>query len=229
MRVDRAPASRHLLIGGLLILVGGLYLLDTLGIADTHVFISLWWPLVLIAVGVHRVLTCNSTEGHVVGGGWIFLGFVFLMSRFGYMTFNPWRLMWPFVLIMIGVSLVLRSRQQRIIASDDGSTVNAMAFLGGVEKRINSQAFKGGELTAVMGGCNIDLREALIEADQAVLNVWVMMGGIELHVPQSWTIVSNVVPILAGFEDRTNSPTEGSKRLVINGTLIMGGIDVKNS
>jgi predicted membrane protein len=228
MRGDERPASRHLFMGGILILVGVLFLLDTLNIANTGPIISTWWPLIIIAAGVNRLLVCNSTEGRIVAGGWIFLGSVFLLSRFGYVWFNVWRLIWPFMLIMIGTSLVLRSRHGRIIPSDDDSTISAMAFLGGIERRIHSQAFQGGELTAVMGGCHIDLREAAIQGEEAVLNVLVMMGGIELHVPQSWTVVSKVVPILGGFEDRTNPSKEGSKRLVIRGTVLMGGIDVKN-
>ena len=214
-------------MGGVLIIIGGLFLLDTLGVANTGRIVSTWWPLLLIGVGLHRIYACDSTEGRIAGGGWIFLGSIFLLSRFGYVAFNAWRLIWPFILIMIGTSLVLRSRHGRIIPSDDDSKISAMAILGGVERRIRSQAFEGGELTAVMGGCNIDFRNAVMAGDEAVLNVFVMMGGIELQVPSSWMVVSKVVPILGGFEDRTDPSKEYSKRLVIHGTVLMGGVDVK--
>src|SRR5215468_696159 len=126
MRDERAPASRHLLMGAIFITIGVLFLLDTLGIADTRWIMATWWPLILILFGVVRLLSCKSTEGRIFAGGWIFLGSVFLLSRFGYLAVDVWRLLWPFAFIMFGISLVLRSRHGRIIPSDDGSTMSAM-------------------------------------------------------------------------------------------------------
>ena len=92
----------------------------------------------------------------------------------------------------------------------------------------NSRAFKGGDLTAVLGGCEIDLRHAAIE-EEAVIDVFAICGGIEIRVPESWTVIGRVTPILGGFEDKTRPPHEVStQRLVIRGIVIMGGVEVKN-
>ena len=224
---NRRPASGHLLMGGMLILVGALFLLDTLGVANTGAIVSRGWPLILIAVGVQRFFSCDRVEARIAGGGWIFLGSVFLLSRLGYLHFNVWRLLWPLALIVIGASLVMRSRHGRNVQTDDDSNISAMAFLGGVDRKIRSQSFKGGELTAVMGGCNIDLRQAAIDGNEAELSVFVMMGGIELYVPPTWAVVSRVVPVLGGFEDHTNGSADAPHRLLIRGTVVMGGIDIK--
>ncbi len=106
--------------------------------------------------------------------------------------------------------------------------VGGMALLGGFERRCNSQDFQGGEITSVMGGCKIDLREAAIRGDQAVMNVFILMGGLDLMIPEGWTVVSKVVPIMGGLRDRTQPPKAESKRLVIEGVLMMGGIEIKN-
>jgi predicted membrane protein len=223
----RRTASGHLFMGGMLILVGLLFLLDTLGVANTGGILARGWPVILIAIGVQRFFSCNTPEARIAGGAWIFLGSVFLLSRLGFLQVNVWRLLWPLALIVIGASLVMRSRNARKESSSDDSNISAMAFLGGVERKIRSQAFQGGELTAVMGGCNIDLRQAAIEGSEAELSVFVMMGGIELYVPPTWTVVSRVVPVLGSFEDHTNGSTDATKRLLIRGTVMMGGIDVK--
>jgi predicted membrane protein len=79
-----------------------------------------------------------------------------------------------------------------------------------------------------MGGCEIDLRQAAIDGE-AVIEVFALWGGIEIKVPEDWTIGSRVVPILGGFEDKTR-PQRGAAahRLLIRGFAIMGGIEIKN-
>jgi hypothetical protein len=109
------------------------------------------------------------------------------------------------------------------------SILSASAILGGAKRRNNSQDFRGGDVTAIMGGCEIDLRTAAITPPhEAVLEVFAMWGGIILKVPTDWTVISSVDPILGGFDDKTLTPREDSKRLVVRGTVLMGGIEVRN-
>src|SRR5262249_43058178 len=109
------------------------------------------------------------------------------------------------------------------------SIVSAMAVLGSVEHRNNSQDFRGGSATAVMGRCEIDLRAANFAGpNEPVLQVFAMWGGIEVRVPPDWTVVSEVDPILGGYMDDTQPRKEGTKRFRIRGTVLMGGIDVTN-
>ena len=103
-----------------------------------------------------------------------------------------------------------------------------MAVLGGVNRGNNSRAFRGGDLTAVMGGCEIDLRQAAIEGE-AVIDVFAMWGGIEIRVPENWSVVGRVTPILGGYEDKTRPPRDaGTQRLIVRGMVIMGGVEIKN-
>jgi hypothetical protein len=109
------------------------------------------------------------------------------------------------------------------------SILSAMAVLGSVERRNNCQDFRGGSATAVMGRCEIDMRAAsIVSPHEAVLEVFSMWGGIEIRVPPDWTVVSRVDPIMGAYEDHTQPPKEGTKRLVIRGAVIMGGIEVTN-
>jgi len=114
-------------------------------------------------------------------------------------------------------------------AASSNAFVSAMAILGSVHRRNNSPDFRGGSATAVMGGCEIDLRAANIDGGrEPVLEVFALWGGIEVIVPPDWTVVSHVDPILGGFEDSTQPPKQETKRFVIRGTAIMGGIEVSN-
>jgi predicted membrane protein len=225
----RSNASAHLWFGGFLILLGALFLLDTLGIADTHEIVARGWPLILIAIGGSRLLHSDSAESRMRAGIFLFLGFTFLLSTLGYLHFNVWRVIWPVLLITFGVFMMLRSRFACRTTAETASTISSSAFMGGIDRRINSKVFEGGELTAVMGGCKIDLREADIQGSQATVRVFVLMGGIELFIPQGWKVVAKLAPVMGGFVDQTNPSATYTKELILDGFLMMGGIEVKNS
>jgi predicted membrane protein len=107
------------------------------------------------------------------------------------------------------------------------SDFSETAVLGGVDRQNNSQKFHGGEATAFMGGVKLDLREAVMEGSEATIDVTTVMGGVELHIPREWTIVNRVTPVLGGVEDHTRSG-DGSKRLIVEGTVVMGGLNISN-
>ena len=68
-----------------------------------------------------------------------------------------------------------------------------MAILGGVNRGNNSRDFRGGDLTAIIGGCEIDLRQAAINGEAAI-DMFAMWGGIEMKVPEDWAVASRVTP-----------------------------------
>ena len=110
---------------------------------------------------------------------------------------------------------------------DADAVLRVDAIMGGFERQVSSQRFRGGQITSIMGGCEIDLTHAQIEGE-AHLNVFTLMGGITLRVPNDWTIIIRGTPILASIEDRTRVPIDGSRRLVITANAILGGVEVRN-
>lgn len=79
-----------------------------------------------------------------------------------------------------------------------------------------------------MGGVNLDLTQADMAGDRAVLQVSVMMGGVEIRVPEDWATELRVTPIMGGVEDKTRGPAVVTKRLVLKGTVLMGGVEIRN-
>ena len=136
------------------------------------------------------------------------------------------------VLLTIGtvVFLVLNQPQSdaangRVLTTD--SRFDDAAFLSGVERRYGSVPFRGGEADAFMGGVKLDFRDAIMEGDSAVIDVAAVMGGVEIRIPKDWTVINHVTSIMGGVKDHTNS-RDTSKRLVIEGTVLMGGLEIKN-
>lgn len=242
-RADRGMTSQ-VLMGVLVIAIGLLFLLDNLDIIEVRDALA-FWPLVFIFAGVAKLLDTTSPNGYLVGLAGIGIGVTMILHRLGIIYFS-WRAAWPVILIAAGALVVYRAmtgqRSVRfgvaVVDGKDGKdgtlesgagtqTVDVTAILGGFERRVHSQDFRGGEVTAVMGGCALDLREASMTGE-AVIHVFAFWGGVTLKVPPDWTIVLEGTPILGGFEEKTVAPPDSSKRLVVRGYAIMGGVEVRN-
>ena len=90
--------------------------------------------------------------------------------------------------------------------------------------------FRGAEATAFMGGCELDLRDALMSSGElAVIEVFVIMGGVNIFVPPNWTVSQEVVALLGGVHDKTRSvPSNPAQHLLVRGTVVMGGVEISN-
>jgi hypothetical protein len=104
------------------------------------------------------------------------------------------------------------------------------SLLSSSRRRWGRAVFQSAEATCMMGGCELDLREASLGADGAAyIDAFILMGGLKLFVPPNWTVVTHVMPIMGGVEDKTRSiPSATPQRLIVRGTVVMGGIEVSN-
>lgn len=231
MRENPQPAraiAPQLVMGVLIVVVGLLFTLENVGVTEGHDYLR-YWPVALIAIGLLKLW--QGTGGAVFGGfALVFAGVWLLLQGMGIVTISLWNL-WPMLLVFAGASMVWRGMHGHAAAAatvDAYSTVSAMAVLAGVNRGSTSKTFRGGDLTAVFGGCQIDLRQAAIEGE-AVIDVFAMWGGIEIRVPETWSVSGRVTPILGGYEDKTRPVSDdANQRLLVRGLAIMGGVEIKN-
>lgn len=78
-----------------------------------------------------------------------------------------------------------------------------------------------------MGGGEIDLRAAGMSGAEAILDVFVVMGGLEITVPPDWAVSNQIVAVMAGVDDKSSGTQEASHRLILRGFIMMGGIEIK--
>jgi len=229
-------ASSQVVLGLLVIAMGLLFLLDNLGFVDMHRAFS-FWPMLFVIVGTVKLCDTRTQGGTLLGAGMVGIGILLMLDRMDIIDFS-WRTIWPLVLIGLGGFLVAKAvRSKRAIehgvAMVDGASVGAgevvdvTAILGAYERRVTTQDFRGGEITAVMGGCELDMRGASIQGE-AVINVFAFWGGVTIKCPPDWNVVLQGNPILGGFEEKTIAPPDNVKRLVIRGYAIMGGVEIRN-
>jgi hypothetical protein len=108
-----------------------------------------------------------------------------------------------------------------------GQIVRLFAFLWGAERRVRGPVSHV-EVSAVMGGCDLDLREAVPQVDPIAIQVFAMWGGIDIRIPPGWVVEIEAWPILGGVVDNTQAPALPSHRVILRGMAFMGGVEIKN-
>ena len=228
--VRRGPTAQ-VVFGLMIVILGVLFTLDNLEVLNAGDYLR-YWPAGLVAVGLLKVYH-SLRDGHGWFSGLFFIGIGTWMLLNGILYFRiDARALLPLSLVALGGYMVWRGvgGRSRERASDGHSSFSALAIMGGVARRSSSQAFQGADLTAVMGGCEIDLRQASITpGTEAVIDIFAFWGGIDIKVPEDWTVVTRAMPLMGGVEDKTRAPQgAATKRLIIRGIVVMGGVVIKN-
>lgn len=230
--------------GIILVLLGILFTLDNFGLVEAG-DVFRYWPLLFVAAGLAKLVRARLPEQRFAGALIAAFGAALLLHNLDLVRFH-FRDIWPFFLVFGGAFLVWRSIRARDHALDGtsgssdpqapnprGSLLNEFALMGGGERVVRDPDFRGGEVTAIMGGFDIDLRQAGIAGDSAEITIFALWGGVDLKVPEEWNVVLQGIPILGAFSNSARGggpPASGAPRktLVVRGTVIMGGLEVKN-
>jgi predicted membrane protein len=214
-----------------IILFGVLLLLDRL---DIFYFRDAWrwWPVLVIGIGATRIGTAFDWSGRAIGLLIAAVGALLLADSLRVLRLDA-QLVWSLLIIAVGVLMLTRVLSRRVPKAEETSAdaVNEFCVFGGIDKRNSSQNFLGGQATAMFGGIKLDLRKAGIKRDRVLLDTTALFGGIELLVPEEWTVVCRGTSVFGGYEDKTSHPEElGAARpeLVVTGLAMFGGVEIKN-
>jgi predicted membrane protein len=174
----------------------------------------------------------GRVTGHLAFGVFLLVvGVLSLLNNLNIINIPPLtRLIFPALLIWVGLNLVMR---QRAVRTGNGvvpypSDLNVSTMLGGVNRKVVSKSFVSGTVSAVLGGVNLDFRDVEFKDGEATLDVFTVMGGVTLMVPPDCIVESRLTPLLGGYDDKTHPPKDATKRLVIRGTVALGGVEVKS-
>lgn len=219
----------RILLGVALIALGVVFLLDRADVLDAGETIGDWWPAAIIAVGAVQLFDRPRSllgPGIVIG-----IGVILLLFTTDVVTGSVFALLWPALLIAVGVGILFRHGRGSAVTTEEGTTddvVRATAVFGGHEVASRSTAFKGGSATAVFGGVTIDLRNAQLDPEGARLDVTALLGGVEILVPKGWRVTTSGTPILGGIDNKTAGEAAEGPELRIDALTILGGTDIKH-
>jgi predicted membrane protein len=228
--------DKRVLLGGILIFLGGLFLLNTMNILDfrfTRVVFS--WPFIMLVIGMFVIV---NTEKKFLGGILSGIGALFLLPRIFPQIDYDGGIIIPVLFIVLGTYIILKKRKQDS-GSDffsDTSKVNKdkiddVSIFGGGTKIISSNNFQGGNVTAIFGGSEINLINCQLAEGDNILDVLCVFGGTTIILPKEWNVVINVTSVLGGFSNKAiRNPSiviDQSRTLHIKGLAMFGGGEVK--
>ena len=287
--MSRSSGSTRYFIGLLLVILGVMLLLDNTGALGLDWSLAgVYWPSLIIAWALWRL---------VVGGLrfrlWpiiaLLVGVVLQLSNLDLWDWNFGQLLWPAILVAVGLMLLFGRRGRRYSrgrsvrrgrrgnnpsppgrsstgnatasggtddGADDGthdstrdSTQNSIhdstsdstrgstgavwrgtSIFGGIEDKIIAQDFRDGEAVAILGGIDLDLRQAELSNGQATLEVTSIFGGIRLRVPRGWRVNLRNVTLFGSVEHNREQPApeDETGELTIVGTALFGGLEVSD-
>jgi predicted membrane protein len=237
--------GNSLWVGLIVIAIGTLLLLDRLDF-DLIPYWLISWKTLLIAIGV-----AIGISKKFQGVSWLVLigiGSLFLIEDIPGIEFEVRRYVFPIIVISIGLLILFRSAFSKSISearnswagingnkedSNDSSSgderVDITSIFSGSNRRVFSKNFKGGQMSSIFGGADLDLSQADVQGP-VTLDVVALFGGLKLIVPANWEIKSNITPIFGGVEDKRKDPSAYSpnKKLILTGVCLFGGIDIKS-
>lgn len=208
------------------------------------------WPMLLIVIGFF-----SGFKDGFRGIGWfimIMIGGAFLAGHI-IPDLQLRRYIWPAAIIGVGIMLILRPRSrswqldcrsEKKTKDDSGiedatvidetkhskeDYVEATTVFGGVNRNIVSKNFKGGDIVVLFGGSELNFNQADMQ-EEAVISFTIIFGGAKLIVPANWAVKTELTPIFGGVEDKRSYNASGTpeKILVLKGTVLFGGIDIKS-
>lgn len=230
-------------IAGILVLSNaGLFnifgLRDLIGAIFRLIFNSI--PYVLTLAGIFWIARSGKREAPLMAWLVIVFGAVLIVSQIGLFGLSFGDMVAPMILITVAFFLVNPRNllPRRLNTSNDEldpnqQEIKLFAFMGGGELNYHSKQLKGGEVMAIWGGYDLDFSDADMEGDSMQLNLYCIMGGIEITVPANWKVEkSGAVCIMGGYSNKTRDMAEElnlpSKTLVVTGLALMGGGEIRN-
>ena len=227
-------ANNRAIIGVVLVLVGLFLVMRNTGIFPDfidHVIFS--WPMLLVAIGLVMTLGASEkTSGVIV----MAVGGFFLIPMIFRETFHAYNMFWPSIFIIIGVIFISSKRRGWNAVSTTALTgddyIDIVNVFSGGERQIVSENFKGGKISAVFGGTELDLTKAKLAPGRNELEIACIFGGATFIVPDDWNISISVTPVLGGFTDSRKllpgRTVDSTRQLVIKGAVIFGGGEIKS-
>jgi predicted membrane protein len=218
-----APPGVKLIAGLFFAVLGILMALDNLDVFDAWRVLA-YWPLALIAVGVLKFMDAGS---RAVGLMCIAAGALLLALNVRWIRLSIFDF-WPLVLIGIGVFIVAQAMGITPRDAETKDVRNVWSVLSARKVVVESRDYTGGRCVSFMGGTELDLTNAAIANGPAVIEALVIMGGLEIRVPDGWEVVCDALPFMGGSEVRIKSKSTGSQ-LIVRGLVMWGGLEIKDA
>lgn len=222
---------RNILWGLVFIILGAILALGTLDIVHVHLFFDGWWTLFIIIPCFIDLFKKGDKTGNLIG---LMIGVLLLFACQDKIDFQiAWQLFLPIVLVVIGFSCIFKNivghkRNKTIYQLNKNRSNNKeyCSTFSGQKLDFSNETVDGFKLSAIFGGIDCDLREAIIEKD-VVIQVSSIFGGIDLYVPKDINVKVNSTSIFGGVDNKVKNHEKNDITIYIQATCLFGGVEIK--
>lgn len=223
--------TSNILWGLVLIVIGLIFGLNALAITDINIFFDGWWTLFIIVPSFIDLFKEKNKTGSIIG---LIIGIALLLGCNNVLDFDLiWKLMFPTILVFIGLSLIFKDTLNGKIKKEikkiknDNIENEYYATFSSQNLDFNNEEFNGCNLNAIFGEIKCDLKNAKIKQD-IVINAFAIFGEINLFLPEDVNIKLVSTPIFGAVSDKRNKKEQTKEiTIYINATCMFGGIELK--
>ncbi len=222
---------KNILWGIILVIIGVIIGLNTMGITDIDIFFDGWWTLVIIVPCFIGLFTNKDKTGNIIG---LLVGVILLLGMQNIIDFNLiWKLLLPSIIVIIGLSLIFKNTFNNKINNEIKKLNNKntkdneyCATFSGQRIDFPNEEFKGATLNSVFGSITCDLRGAKIKED-VVINASSVFGGIDIIAPDDVNIKIKSNSIFGGVNNKKKNNEDKKYTIYVNASCLFGGVDIK--
>ena len=222
----------NILWGIVLIILGVIIGLNATGITNINIFFKGWWTLIIIIPSLIGLIKNDSKLWSFI---WLVIGIVLLLCAQNILSFSLIvKLIFPFILVVIGLSLIFKDMAGKKIKekvkkmnNENQNNEEYCATFGSQNINFSGQEFKGANLDAICGSVDINLSNSNITKDQ-IINATAVFGGIDILVPSGVNIKVKSTPIFGGVSNKVKTEyNENLPTIYINSFCMFGGVEIK--
>lgn len=224
----------NVLWGIVLVVVGIILALNALNITNISIFFNGWWTLFIIVpcfIGLFD--NSEGKTGNIIG---LIIGVLLLLACQRIINFVVvWKLLLPIILVIIGLSYIFKNAISSSVSNKikeinsknkKGDSKEYASTFSGQKLDFSKEKFTGCNLSAVFGGIELDLTDAIIKED-VVIEASSIFGGIDIRVSKDVNVKVNSTSIFGGVSNKAKNSDNNKVTIYVNATCLFGGVDIK--
>ena len=224
------------ILWGMLFILGGIFLvISKLGFFPELNVFSILVTIVLVAIIIKSIVYV-SFSGILIPLALI--GIIY-DDYLGITAVTPWTLLIAAVFASIGLSLIFKKKRKgwkvshhggfdnsKKIDMQDESYVSHETSFGSSVKYVNTDKLVRADFQCKFGAMKIYFDNATMEGQNAVLNIDVNFAGMEIFVPNSWSIEENVDVTFGSIEYKNRNGSVITNTLTLVGDVNFSGVEI---
>ena len=216
--------------GVLLVAAGILLALNAFEVISFHLFFPGWWTLFIIVPCLSGLIFERDKAGNFFG---LTVGVILLLWKQGVLPLQIFgKLILPILIVGVGLEMIFgglfrkKNKEPKTVKGGNKRNKKGFALFSGCDVKMDGEVFEGGQMVAVFGGVECDLRNAIIEQD-CVIHAVAVFGGVDILVPDHVNVKCDSFSLFGGADDLTAKKNTDGVTVYVKTVALFGGAEIR--